>query len=284
MAPRRDADEEAAFPVFEAVIVAVLILTTIIFFTSLQRPTNATDAGGIDLGQISADTLVVLQAREFSATACTPDVTDASLDEWINRTMTPQSATDSCMADAVEEFLDEVLPPGTRFQVRLDNGVKPLVLVPFASDEAPRAAHAAETYFDPRWRMNWVPPAVNATLEQLTPGMEVPVSLTAATTFLNPASTIKCIEGPNGSARAPDGATWLAHWQDTSDWIDATTPVRQVPSDIPYGVWTGHTSNAIAGDGGCTGSPASRVRVGLPDGTRTDWAVYGLQLVVWFGA
>lgn len=254
-------DEDGAFPVFEAVIVAVLILTTIIFFTSLQRPTIATDAGGIDLGRLAADTMQVVRTRHFSAADCSPAVTDATLDEWVNRTMTPQSSTDSCMADAVEEFLDEVLPPGTRFQVRLDNGVEPMVLVPFGSTEPPRGAHAAEVYFDPMWRMNRVY-AGNASLDQVTPGQEVPAALTVATAFLQSSSTIECIEAPNGSARAPDGRTWLAVWQDTAAWSDATKP--QVPLAALYGIWTGHTDATIAADHGCTGAAASKLRVGLP--------------------
>ena len=287
MSRRLRADEGGAFPIFEAVIVAVLIITTIIFFTSLQRPTTATDTGGIDLGRLAADTLVVVRTREFTATACTPDVVDATLEEWVNRTMTPTTATDSCMADAIEDFLDEVLPPGTSFQLRLDNGVEPLLLVPFGAEEPPRAAHAAEVYFAPRWRANWVLPAVNATLEQVVPGMEVPAELAVATTFVEP-STLTCIEAPNGSDRAPDGQTWLQHWQGAQ----ATDPVTGdplvpsvdvVPAYAPYGVWVGYTGTQTAA-AGCEDTLASRLRVGLPDGTQSDWAVYGLQLVVWFGA
>ncbi len=269
---RRLADDEGgAFPVFEAVIVAVLILTTIIFFTSLQRPTAATDAGGIDLGRLAADTLQVVKTREFTATgaACDANVVDATLDEWVNRSLTPHSATDTCMSDAVEEFLDEVLPPGTRFQVRLDNGVEPLVLVPAQDAEEPRAGHAAEIYIDPGWRTNRGSVAINATVnpQTLPPGAQIPAAYSTATSFTSNAA-IKCIEAPNGAARAPDGTPWATLWQDSTSWAGGAS-APEVPATAMYGVWTGHAVAGFAGgptDYGCSGAVTGRVRVGLPAG------------------
>ena len=262
MARRLRADEDGAFPIFEAVIVAVLIITTIIFFTSLQRPTTATDAGGLDLGRLAADTLVVLRTREFTAAAC--GEVDATVDEWVDRVMTPESATDSCMADAVAEFLDEVLPPGTNFQLRLDNGVEPLRLVPFGAEDPPRAAHAAQVYLDPRWRANAVTDAAAAGLELVSPGQTIPdpaAGLPVASSFVR-ASAVTCIEAPNGSARAPDGATWLSHWLTA---VAEGTTADVVPGYAPYGTWAAFTDGAPPdGTTDCDGAVASRVRVGLP--------------------
>ena len=265
MTARLRHDEDAAFPVLEAVLVAVLILTTILFFTSLQRPTTATDEGGIDLGRLASDTLEILETKEFTRAGCPQLATAKGLEQWVGAAL---NGTE-CVADEVEEFLAEVLPPGTRFLVRLDNGVEPLVLVPYGSTETPRAARAASTFVTPAWMTNMG----HTSAEAVHPGRQI-LDATAnpvATAFATPAS-IACIKGPSGSATAPGGATWLSLWQPTAP----ETPPR-VPSSIPYGGWVGYT-NADCNAG------ATYLFVGLADGTATDYPVHGLQLVVWFGA
>lgn len=247
-------DERAAFPVLEAILVAVLILTTILFFTSLQRPTTATDEGGIDLGRLASDTLGILQTKEFTRSGCPALATAKGLEEWVGASL---DGTE-CVSDEVESFLSEVLPPGTQFLVRLDNGVEPLVLVPYGSDETPRAARAAETYLMPIWtaHADEVPAAAGF------PGQEVPLAGTLRDFTLAAACTT--VVSPTGSQLGPGGRTWTAIWQEE--------PGR-VPSNAPFGTWKAT----------CGGTDRF-VGVGLPDGTLTDYPVYGLQLVVWFGA
>lgn len=267
MRERLRGDEHAAFPVLEAVLVAVLILTTILFFTSLQRPTTATDEGGIDLGRLAADTLDILQTKEFttSPTTCPELATGKGLEQWVGDAVNGTA----CVANELESFLGEVLPPGTQFLVRLDNGVEPLVLVPYGSSESPRAARAAATYITPLWLSN----KNHTTADTVYPGQQLADSVTHAnaTALATPAS-VSCIEGPSGSSTGPGGASWLSVWQPASP----ETPPR-VPTVLPYGGWVGYT------DAACS-SGAKYVFVGLPDGTKTDYPVLGLQLVVWFGA
>lgn len=252
-------DETAAFPVLEAVLVAILILSTVLFFTSLQRPTTATDEGGIDLNRLSADTLAILQTKTFSTCAGT-----LALEQWVGAALNGSQ----CVADDVATFIHEVLPPGSQFLVRLDNGVEPLVLLPYGSDEAPRAARASATYVTPSWLSN----AKKLGAQLVVPGQELNATVdTNATAFATPA-TIQCIKGPSGSAIGPGGATWRSIWQPAP----ATSPPR-VPGNVPFGGWAGYA----AAD--CSGTP-QRLVVGLQDGTKTDYPVYGLQLVVWFGA
>lgn len=252
-------DEEAAFPVLEAVLVAILILSTVLFFTSLQRPTTATDEGGIDLNRLAADTLAILRTKTFATCQGT-----LGLEQWVGATL---NGTE-CVADDVEAFIQEVLPPGSQFLVRLDNGIEPLVLVPYGSDEAPRAARAAGTYVTPTWSAH----ARKLGAQAVFPGQELSATANGNATALATSPSILCIQGPSGSSIGPGGATWLSHWQPSP----ATTPAR-VPSDLPFGGWAGYTA------ANCSGTP-TRVFVGLPDGTKTDHPVFGLQLVVWFGA
>ncbi len=248
-------DDEAAFPVLEAVLVAILVLTAVLFFTSFGRPTAATDEGGIDLGRYAADALAVMGRHSFD------DPTGSPLTEegWL--TLLVQGNT--AMAGEVEAYLGEILPPGTRFALRLDNGVEPLHLVPQGVEDAPRAARAAETYIAPDWRAR--PGPFAQPVQQVHPGQEITAAPANATAFrdLTPGG---CVEAPDGSASGPAGP-WLSVWRGSA----------QVPSAVPYGVWAAHT-------GACDDTPDVLLRVGLPDGTAADFPVYGLQLVVWFGA
>ncbi len=253
MRDRLRRDDNAAFPVLEAVLVAVLILTTILFFTSLQRPTTATDEGGIDLGRLAADTLEILQTKEFttSAATCPELATGKGLEQWVGAALNGTA----CVADELEAFLGEVLPPGTQFLVRLDNGVEPLVLVPHGSSESPRAARAAATYITPLWVDNLPGPATATGY----PGQQV----TAGDLYTMTLGTCASITAPTGSPDGPSG-TWENLWDDE---------IGRIPSAAPYGLWKAN----------CGGSDVY-ARLGLPDGTKTDYPVYALQLVVWFGA
>lgn len=258
-------DDQAVFPVLEAVLVAILILSTILFFTALQRPTTATDEGGIDLGRLASDTLEILQTKEFTVTSGCPELAGGEgLEQWVGLALNGTQ----CAADEVESFLAEVLPPGTQFQVRLDNGVEPLVLVPYDTSATPRAARAAETYITPAWLVN----KGKLGAEAVWPGQQLSATEDVnGTAFATPASVL-CIKGPSGSSTGPGGVTWRSVWQPASP----ETPPR-VPDDIPYGTWVGYTN------AGCT-TGARNLVVGLPDGTTTDYPIHGLQLVVWFGA
>lgn len=276
--PRHDG-EAAAFPVLEAILVALLIVTTIIFFTSLQRPTTGTDVGGIDLGRLSADTLDILQTKEFTKAGCLDAV---PLEQWVGLVMNGTKCPDGTfVADEVEDFVSEVLPPGTRFQLRLGNGVSngmleggdsALVLVPVNDTQTPRAARASATYITPNWTA-FRGRTASAALQGVYPGQELSaLNNVNATAFLSSATTagsIVCIKSPTGSSRGPGRETWDDHWEQST---------THVPSDIPYGTWAGYTT------ADCSGSVAKYLHVGLRDGTKTDYPLYALQLVVWFGA
>jgi hypothetical protein len=68
------------------------------------------------------------------------------------------------------------------------------------------------------------------------------------------------------------GHTWVELWQGQA--ADA----ERVPLHVPFGVWAGYPN------ADCTGAP-SYARVGLRGATvPDDLPMYGLQLVVWYGA
>src|SRR5687768_9634812 len=113
-------DDRGSFMVLEAILVALLVLTAVLFFTSVQRPSAGSDQGGLDLAQVSADTLAILGVRTFNGVP-------ASV--WLTNLMHADSAT-GCNAAAptaaacpttteIEEFLGEVLPTGSRYSLRI---------------------------------------------------------------------------------------------------------------------------------------------------------------------
>lgn len=141
-------DERGSFVVLEAILVALLVLTAILFFTSVQRPSTGTDQGGLDLGQVAADTLSILEVRTFTVTNGTSALKD--LEDWVTNA-TRYDTTGNSTSAAVEEFLEEVLPTGSRYAVRLDNGVSNLTLLPAGGAGEPHGARAAQVLLFPSW-------------------------------------------------------------------------------------------------------------------------------------
>ena len=266
MAGRAGDRETAAFPLVEAILVALLILSAVLFFTLTQRPSGEAKARGIDLGSISTDTLAILQRKTFTD----PDGGTLTLEQWVNRTM----AGDADVADTVQEFLDEVLPTGARYEVRLNNGVGSIVLLPQPSTVEPNGASAAEVPFFPNWKKF----KGNTTTGTAAPGQEVTNIASQFSVFtFGTSGTIQCIKGPNGVSAAPEGSTWLSYWRTNAPRVDGGVTFYRVPDGMPYGIWAGYT------DAACT-TGVTYARIAHPGGTATDYPLYGLQLVIWFGA
>lgn len=231
-------DDDGFIHVFEALLVGVLILTAILFMTALSGPSQSESTGGLDLGRIAADTLEILEARD----ADDPQYANR-LDELVTRALQGD-------ATEAESFLSEVLPSGTRFVLRLDNGVEPLTLLPTGGGAAsnPRSAEGSEVFYLPNWTAHVVDP--DPAGETVRPGDTFSV-FTAG-----PGLT-----APDGSTTAPGGGTWSAWWL-AHDGSGST-----VPPDVPYGLWE-------------RGGNYLRVQGELA----TDHPVYAVQLLVWPGA
>lgn len=247
-------DEAGALPVFEAIIAGMLVLTAILFLTAIGRPAPSSGQSGIDLGQNAADTLGILRDRDADNPLLYPD----RLSEIVHLAM--QGDTQDA-----EEFLDEVVPLGTRYLLRLDNGVEPLVLLPHGSGPAltPRAAQAASVLVVPDWTTYGS--LADEPSAALRPGQEIPSG--------HPADGLggyDALYSPSGSLVMPDGATpWKTYWSSAAN-------AGTVPTDVPYGVW-----KACGAD--CSTSSMTFKVVG-PSGTEADYPIYGVQLVVWLAA
>lgn len=260
LAPRSGLrDEEGALPVFEAIIAGMLVLTAILFLTAIGRPAPASGQSGIDLGQNAADTLGILRDRDADDPVTYPD----RLSEIVDLAVRGDTS------DA-EGFLDEIVPLGTRYLLRLDNGVEPLVLLPHGSGPAltPRAAQAASVLVIPDWTANGALSAVTSSAIQ--PGQEIPAGHPARLV----STTHSYLVAPTGSTTMPDGTSWQAHWSQA----EYTSPQRVVPPDVPYGVWKACQSSA------CNAGEVELFKVVGPSGTEAEYPVYGVQLVVWLAA
>ncbi len=249
------ADENATMAVFEAIIAGMMILTAILFLTAIGRPTPASGQGGIDLGQNAADTLSILRDRDADLPGTYPD----RLTEIVELAMAGNTA------DA-EDFLDEIVPLGTRYLVRLDNGISPLILFPHGSgpDLTPRAARAASVLVIPNWVDNGLPSTV-LDAAALAPAQVIPSGHAAE--IVSDAGTAHLF-GPNGVETKPDGTSWLAHWQNAEN-------TGTVPADVPYGVWKACPEPC---------DTSTKFKITPPDGTDAAYPMYGVQLVVWLAA
>lgn len=300
-------DEAGAFPVVEAILVAVIVLSAILFFTSIQRPTTGSEVGGLDLGQFAADTLQVLESREFN---------DLSYPDWVTELAIGGTAGATTTATEVDEFISEVLPSGAEYSLRITNGVVAHPILPTGDLPTPNGANAAEVVFVPSWATY----AGQAASITVAPG-EV-ISSTDATRFalVSPGGAYRCLQAPNGNERLRDGPDtdvdhgdsgtavndeekrdfWWGHWHAAANVTTGSTgatgvpPWRtvasataaQVPADIPLGTWRLSATSA------CSSAAATYINVVPPECLATPtasqcsspYAAYGLQLVVWFGA
>lgn len=301
-------DDRGMFPVFEAIMVALLVLTAILFFTSVQRPTTGNDVGGIDLAQVAADTLQILQVREFDvATGSTPNCCDElTYEEWLENLVSGDSDT----ATEVSAFLEEVLPTGAKYSLRLDNGVANLTLLPRELHQTPHGARAATVIVLPDWGKYRAEASGSACTAVATPasctvrvypGQVLTTADTITYPLVNPGATsYVCFRAPNGERFLRDGPdsgttndTWRGHWQSTPNsttpWKASGLPTgnQQVPTDLLMGTWAVWTSSAS-----CAGTPNAYVNVLPKDcvldptagGCSSPFVAYGLQLVVWYGA
>jgi hypothetical protein len=247
-------DERGSFVVLEAILVAMLILTAILFFTSVQRPSTGADQGGIDLAQVAADTLSILKVRTIDG---------QSFEGWVTNATRGDTAT----VGNVQDFLEEILPTGARYAVRLDNGVSNLTIVSSGTSTTPHGARAAQTSLFPNW----------ATYRNQTvgTGLTVTPGEVVATTHDLVDGTYGCFQAPNGSVTGPDGPdagtsadTWASRWNAdpgaSTPWKSSTLgATEQVPFDLPFGRWKlSSTEDA----GACTGGTVTYANVVPPGG------------------
>ncbi len=154
-------DEAGAFPVFEAVMVAILIFTAILFFTGVGRPSDPSEAGGIDLAQNAADILSILETREFGSPTAVPMQDVGATPGWVTLLVQESDQPDGITAPTrgeVDDLISEIVPAGALYVLRLSNGKEPNPPPPFDSGvlelspgggRIPHGARAAEIFLLP---------------------------------------------------------------------------------------------------------------------------------------
>lgn len=147
-------DESGVFVVVEAVLVAVVVLTAILFYTSVQRPVRSGSQGSADLGQVSADLLSILRRHDVRDPE-DPTGPKLPMQSWVTRIM----AGDTEVAADVQDFLDQIVPSGARYVLRLNNGRGTLDLLPTTRVGTPAGAQASETPLFPLWAAHKLTPS-----------------------------------------------------------------------------------------------------------------------------
>ena len=248
-------DERGSFVVLEAILVAMLILTAILFFTSVQRPSSGIDQGGIDLAQVSSDTLAILKVRTFTVAG-----NSQTLEGWVTNVTRGELLT----VNAVHDFLEEVLPTGARYSLRLDNGVSNLTILSSGTATSPHGARASQIMLLP----NWATYRNDTATLTVTPGQVIPSTSVATYDLVKPAlggTQYQCYRAPNSFSTLRDmdtasygwitatagNDTWASHWRGTASstvpWKSDVGPSsQQVPKDLPYGRWRIYTSNTCS--------------------------------------
>lgn len=314
-------DEGGSFVVLEAVLVAMLVLTAILFFTTVQRPSSGQDQGGLDLAQVSADTLRALQVRTFvigngpGGTPCT-GITGESM--TLEALLTNVSRGEPCTRLTLSTFMTQVLPVGARYSLRLNNGVQPLEVLATTSGATVHGGRVTEVPLLPSWT-TYRNSTTGLLANRVYPGQILDATSASYFPLVNPSSVYLCFASPSGATTTPTGATWASHWKTTpTATTDHKTQTSQVPLDLPLGRWRVSNVAAVNDASGvprcattvpaclptptatpacvtyvevvrpeCVIAPSSSADCGaatLPFNGINPFHAYGLQLAVWFGA
>lgn len=103
----RDDGEAAIFQVVEAIFVAVLVASALIFFALVQKPTPSPQGAGLDLARVAGDGLGILVGdASLTPTQFETDVAD----------LLPSSSVEE--RSDIRTHLDGALPAGLRYQLR----------------------------------------------------------------------------------------------------------------------------------------------------------------------
>lgn len=236
---------------------AMILLGAVLFVTITSSPVQETGAAGISLSTLAGDTLNVLEKQQGR-----DDPSATRLEEVVNLAMRGE-------VEAAERFLDAAVPQGTRYALRLDNGVEPLQLIPAAGSlgSTPRAASGAVTYMLGNWTDLGSEPDCEPVSEQsecFPPASSTALDGNGTIDFSNATE----LRAPNDSTVGPGAVPWIDIWKAAEPTGDT------VPAFAPYGVWRCT---------GCTDIAGSHFRVVLEDGTAVDRPLYGVQLLLWDG-
>ncbi len=200
-------DDDGAFHAFEAVLVAILITTAILYVTATATPPLETTGSGVDVNEIAETMLDDLD--RFS-----PD-----LEGRIELALAGDSSDlEADMIPVLQKF------PGFRYALRLDNGVGTLQIAPSGGGTlvTPRGAGGASMVILPNLTVD-APSAVRS--------FGLGDSVASDATPLDFEGWVD-LESPAGSKLGPGGKTWYSIWKDLEGDFD------RVPAGVPLGTWT----------------------------------------------
>ncbi len=232
-------------------MVAIIILTGMIFFTVTTRPQIPSGTGGLDLNALAQDTL------EYFDQTVLADPQDATLnltmEQWIG-VLVNGSTEGKDVADAIEAQLDLILPTGVEGALLLHNGHGSLVLAPDLGGTGlgGRGGAVGQSYFVPNWTAHG-----DAAGTAVLPGGSYDFSPYA------------CLVAPTGQSTAPQQTTWIADWTAQEPGLDT------VPENALFGVWEAHVL------AGCNDVSPVTFQVVRSEGAATPLSAYSIQLVVW---
>lgn len=109
----RGGDEQAVFQVVEAIFVAVLVASALIFFALVQKPTPSPQGAGLDLARVAGDALGILTGNASTTKTEFEQAVGALLIDDVDPA-TPTAA----QRLAVRQDLATTLPDGLRFLLR----------------------------------------------------------------------------------------------------------------------------------------------------------------------
>lgn len=141
----RRGDEAAVFQVVEAIFVAVLVASALIFFALVQKPTPSPQGAGLDLARVAGDALGILYGDGTSTSELSSTL------EPLLEGGTAASTSSGAVGKAVRDMFNESLPAGLRYQVRASvqtttGIVTAIVHGPTPVDAEPRNAQGAVRY------------------------------------------------------------------------------------------------------------------------------------------
>ncbi len=260
-------DDEGALHVVEALMAGVVILTAIIFLNATAAPSPAGAISGVDLSQHAIDVLDILVNEEP-----TENVADGNREvhpTWSSRLeeIISHALADETDVAADRAHVDELVGIGNRWQLRLDNGYDPIVVLTTEGDfgAIPRGAKAAERFITPHWDGNGASGCGTLAGSPFYPGETL-----AALPFTSGGdlqAPVPSTVTSNGARNGPDGVAWSSWWEANDP--DTGTTKYTVPTEAIFGTWRDADSNTCF-----TIQLPGRA---FPAPTPT----YGVQLVVW---
>lgn len=257
-------NDDAAIPVLEAIIAAVLMLSVVLLASRLPNRDPAA-APASSLGATADGLAISVAAMEVGGVGATS--WDPAEEGWLDALMRGDSVT----AAAAQDNIEALLPPDLGYTLRLSNGEGTLDLLPWGRMAAPpegSTTGSATVY--PNWTGLGT---VFTPLQDYLPGD--PLDSSAWTCLKAPSQQEPSTLGLAANGLGPSGMDWIDIWH--------ADDAAHVPAHVPFGGYAAYTGT-VSDPATCAGGTlVQQLRVLPPGdpGTSDDLWPYTLDLVVW---